>query len=66
MKQLKLKDNPESVDRLSKAASAVEDFLASHPNELSDEEHDELRSLLSDRASALSEATGLLIHSICD
>ena len=31
MKRLKLKDNPESVDRLSKAASAVEDFFGKPP-----------------------------------
>ena len=66
MQQLKLRDDPESMNRLSKASSAVEDFLASHPSELTEEERGKLGDLLKARTLALSEATGVKIYSICD
>lgn len=65
-KKLKFRNDPAALERLSNAANAIEVFTDSHPNELSEEEHKELRSLLRERASALSDATGLKIHSICD
>ena len=54
------------MNRLSKASSAVEDFLESHPSELTEEERGKLGDLLKARALALSEATGVKIYSICD
>ena len=66
MQQLKLRDDPESMNRLSKASSAVEDFWESHPSELTEEERGKLGDLLKARALALSEATGVKIYSICD
>lgn len=65
-KKLKFRDDPAVLERLSNAANAIEEFTDSHPNELSEEEHNELRTLLKERAAALSDATGLKIHSICD
>lgn len=65
-KKLKFRNDPDALERLSNASNAVEDFTKTHRGELSDDEHDELRSLLKERASALSEATGLKIHSLFD
>ena len=65
-KKLKFRDDPAALERLSMAANAIEEFTDSHPNELSEEGHEELRSLLKERAAALSYATGLNIHSLFD
>ena len=44
-KKLKFRDDPAALERLSMAANAIEEFTDSHPNELSEEGHEELRSL---------------------
>lgn len=54
------------AERLSKAAEDVENFVNSHPDDLSDNEHEELRSLLNERAAAMSEFFGVKIHSVCE
>ncbi len=60
------KSSPESLERLSKVQGAIDDFCKAHPKNLTDGQHKELRSLLSERASALSEALGTKIHSLFD
>ena len=64
MKKLIFKNDPNALERLSNAQSAIDKFSASHAGSLSDREHQELGALLKERAAALSEATGLKIHSI--
>lgn len=66
MGKLKFRDDTVALENLSRASAAVEDFCASHPGDLSEDEHRELRGLLSDRAAALSKATGLNICSPFD
>lgn len=48
------------------AQSAIDEYSAAHPGSFSEEEHREFGALLKERAAALSEATGLNIHSIVD
>ena len=64
MRKLKFKDDSAAQDRLARAQGAIDDYSAAHPDELSDKEHEEFRSLLHERADALSEATGMKIHSL--
>lgn len=64
MKKLQFKNDEKAINRLSKAQSAIDEYSASHPNELSEKEHKEFRKLLNERADALSEATGMKIHSL--
>lgn len=66
MKKLKFRDDDAAMERLSRVQSEIDDYASSHPGELSEEEHLEFRELLSERAAALSEATGMKIHSIFD
>ena len=66
MAELKFRDDPAVQARLAKAQQAIDDFVASHSKNLNAEEHAELRALLSERADALSEATGSKIHSLFD
>jgi len=66
MRELKMTKDKTILDKLSKATQAVADYAAAHPTPFSDEQHKEYRKLLSDKASALSEATGLKIHSLFD
>ena len=66
MKELKFNGDIDAQERLAKAQTAIDDYSKSHPNEFSEEEHKEFRSLLNERASALSSATGMNIHSICE
>ena len=60
------KSSPESMERLSKVQGEIDDFCKSHPKNLSEEEHQELRSLLSKRASALTDALGVKVSSLFD
>lgn len=60
------KSSPASLERLSKVQSEIDDFCKEHPKELTEEQHKELRSLLSERASALTEALGVKISSAFD
>ena len=66
MKELEFRDDDEAKERLARAQEAIDDYSTSHPNELSEEEHEEFRGLLKERADALSEATGMEIHSLFD
>lgn len=66
MSKLRLKNDEVAIERLSEAQSAIDDYLNTHPNRFSEEEHSEFRGLLSERATALSEATGMKIHSLFD
>lgn len=65
MKKFKYRNDPVALKRLSDVENAIEEFTNSHPKKLSKEEHSELSDLLRERASALSDVTGLNIHSIC-
>lgn len=55
-----------SGDALYEADKAVKDFCKTHKGNLSEEEHLELSGLLNKRASAMSDALGVEIHSICE
>lgn len=55
-----------SVKRLSKVQNSIDGFLKSHPGSLNKQSHSQLDRLLKKRAKALSKATGMKIHSICD
>lgn len=66
MHKLQLTKDKKILAKLSRAAQAVEDYSAAHPKEFTEEQHKEFRKLLSDRAAALSEATGMKIHSLFD
>ena len=55
-----------SVKRLSKVQNSIDGFLKSHPGSLNKRSHSQLDRLLKKRAKALSKATGMKIHSICD
>lgn len=52
--------------RCYEADRAVREFCDSHSEELSESEHRELRSLLNNRAAAMSEYLGVEVGSICD
>lgn len=66
MPELKFRDDPTALERLAKAQSAIDDYSASHPNEFNEQEHQEFRELLKERAAALSEATGMSISSVAE
>lgn len=66
MKELKFKNDPAALERLANAQSAIDEYSAAHPGSFSEDEHREFGALLKERAAALSEATGLKIHSIVD
>ena len=55
-----------SVKRLSKVQNSIDGFLKSHPGSLNKRSHSQLDRLLKKRAKALSKATDMKIHSICD
>lgn len=55
-----------SIKRLSKVQRNIDRFCKAHPGKLSKRNHTTLRRLLKKRARALSKATGMQIHSICD
>lgn len=66
MKELQFRDDMKAVERLSKVQESIDEYSKSHPNEFSEEEHEEFRGLLSERAAVLSEATGMKIYSLFD
>ena len=66
MQELKFRDDPVAMERLMNAQNAIDEYVSSHPNKLSETERDELGELLKERAAALSEAAGFEVHSIVD
>ena len=66
MGKLIFRDDKKALDRLSKAQNAIDSFSKAHPGKLTKRQHSKFRGLLSERAAALSEATGMKIHSIFD
>lgn len=64
MRKLKFNDDAAAQERLAKVQDAINDYSKSHTNEFSEKEHSEFRALLNERADALSEATGMKIHSL--
>ena len=65
-KKLKFRDDPVAMERLSKAQDAIDKYTKEHPGNFNEKEHKEFGKLLNERAYALSEATGLKIHSLFD
>ena len=51
-------------DDLYNADQAVRNFCKSHGKQLDENEHNDLRELLKERASAMSDVLGQEIHSI--
>ena len=65
MGKLKFRNDEAALKRLSNAQSAIDNYSKSH-KKMNKKEHAEFRKLLSNRASALSDATGMKIHSLFD
>lgn len=66
MFELKFRDDKRALKRLGRVQNSIDKFLSSHKGELNKRQHKKLRKLLNKRADALSKATGLKIHSVCD
>lgn len=66
MLKLKFKDDEKAIKRLLKAQNAIDKFSKKHPGSFSEKDHKKFRKLLNNRASALSKATGIKIHSLFD
>ena len=66
MRELKFKNDPAALERLANAQNAIDEYSTSHPGAFSESERREFGNLLKERAAALSEATGMRIHSIVD
>lgn len=66
MYELKFKDDKKALKKLEKAQMKVDKCLKKSPSEMSARDHKKLRKCLKQRAEALSEATGMEIHSLCD
>lgn len=66
MKKLKFKNDKEALERLSNVQTAIDDYVDAHQEEWNEKEHEEFKELLKERAEALSEATGMKIHSLFD
>lgn len=66
MPKLQFRDDPAALERLSQASNAVEDFISTHSRNLNAQEHEELRGLLRERASALSQALGQKVNTLFD
>lgn len=60
------KSTPASLERLSKVQGQIDDFCKAHPKKLTDGQHKELRSLMSERAAALTDALGVKVNSLFD
>ena len=60
------KSSPASLERLSKVQSKIDHFCKAHPKKLTERQHKELRSLLNERASALTDALGVKVSSLFD
>ena len=58
--------SPRSINRVAKVQHRIDRFCKSHPGKLNKHDHAKLGRLLKKRAKALSKATGMQIHSICD
>lgn len=56
--------DPKALEAVAVAAKAVNDFLKAHPKKLTPDEHGILRTLLSNRASAMSKVLGKTVHTI--
>lgn len=67
MKELDFsKSSPESLKRLSDVQRKINKLCRIRKKDFTEEHHEELRGLLNERASALSEALGTIVHSICE
>lgn len=67
MKELDFcKSSPESLKRLSDVQRKINKLCRIRKKDFTEEHHKELRGLLNERASALSEALGTIVRSICE
>ena len=55
-----------TTKKLSKVQKSIDKFLTKHSGNLSKHNHSKLRKLFKKRAKALSNATGMKIHSLFD
>ena len=53
-------------DDLYQIDQSVQSFCDNHSDELDDNEHDELRAMLKERARAISDILGVKVHSVCE
>lgn len=53
-------------DDLYQIDQSVRSFCDAHPDELDDNEHDELQAMLEERARAISDILGVTVHSVCE
>lgn len=66
MGMLTFTGNKRSMKRLSKVQNSIDKFLKNKPKRLNKRDHATLSRLLKKRAKALSKATGMKIHSVCN
>ena len=66
MPELKFKDDKKALRKLSRVQNKIDKFISKRPGEMSNRDHIKLRKLLKNRAKALSNATGMEIHSLFD
>lgn len=58
--------DPTAVEEYSRISNMIEDWSDSHPDPLTDDERDELGSMLNQRAEALSKMLNADVHSIAE
>lgn len=66
MKMIMLDPKKRTTKRLARTQKSIDRFLKKNPGKLNKRKHSQLRKLLNKRASNLSEAMGVKVHSICD
>jgi len=66
MLELIFRNDKRALKRLAKVQKSIDKFCKSHPGSFNKRQHKKFRKLLSKRASALSKATGMKIHSLFD
>lgn len=66
MPKLKYRNDEEALRRLANAERAIDEYSSAHKGKLTETERREFGSLLNERAAALSQATGMRIHSLAE
>lgn len=66
MFELKFKDDKKALKRLAKVEKKIDKFHKSNSKDMTKRQHKKHRKLLKKRADALSDATGIKIHSLFD
>ena len=60
------RSSQESLNRLSNIQKKINTLCKVKSKDFTEEQHEELRDLLNERAEALSDALGVKVHSICE